>query len=62
MTYNGTVNSKVKFNPQNHLIYGQHHCGKDCNARGIITLGYRGGGHKHLYCQIDRTVVKIRDR
>jgi large subunit ribosomal protein L2 len=28
-------------------------CGKGCNARGIITAGHRGGGHKRLYRQID---------
>ncbi|YP_006460379.1 ribosomal protein L2 (chloroplast) [Vigna unguiculata] len=52
-TRNGTVDSQVKSNPRNHLIYGQHRCGKGRNARGIITAGHRGGGHKRLYRQID---------
>ncbi|KAJ0798864.1 putative ribosomal protein L2 [Helianthus annuus] len=43
----------VKSNPRNNLIYGQHHCGKGRNARGIITAGHRGGGHKRLYRKID---------
>ncbi|XP_076946262.1 small ribosomal subunit protein uS11c-like [Bidens hawaiensis] len=42
-TRNGTVDSQVKSNPRNNLIYGQHHCGKGRNARGIITAGHRGG-------------------
>jgi len=50
---NGTVDSQVKFNPRNHLIYGQHHCGKGHNARRIITAGPRKWGHKSLYHQID---------
>ncbi|KAG4938796.1 hypothetical protein JHK86_036072 [Glycine max] len=48
-TRNGAVDSQVKSNPRNHLIYGQHRCGKGRNARGIITAGHRGGGHKRLY-------------
>nr|YP_010046503.1 ribosomal protein L2 [Lablab purpureus]YP_010046526.1 ribosomal protein L2 [Lablab purpureus]YP_010253610.1 ribosomal protein L2 [Phaseolus lunatus]YP_010253631.1 ribosomal protein L2 [Phaseolus lunatus]QPJ78249.1 ribosomal protein L2 [Lablab purpureus]QPJ78250.1 ribosomal protein L2 [Lablab purpureus]QTZ17887.1 ribosomal protein L2 [Phaseolus lunatus]QTZ17909.1 ribosomal protein L2 [Phaseolus lunatus] len=52
-TRNGAVDSQVKSNPRNHLIYGQHRCGKGRNARGIITAGHRGGGHKRLYRQID---------
>nr|ADZ36331.1 ribosomal protein L2 [Enkianthus perulatus] len=54
-TRNGTVESQVKpkSNPRNNLIYGEHHCGKGRNARGIITVGHRGGGHKRLYRQID---------
>ena len=53
-TRNGTVDSRqVKSNPRNHLIYGQHRCGKGRNARGIITAGHRGGGHKRLYRKID---------
>ncbi|XP_052625281.1 50S ribosomal protein L2, chloroplastic [Lactuca sativa] len=52
-TRNGAVDSKVKSNPRNNLIYGQHHCGKGRNARGIITAGHRGGGHKRLYRKID---------
>jgi len=47
-TRNGAVDSQVK---SNRLIYGQH--GKGRNARGIITAGHRGGGHKRLYCKID---------
>ncbi|PIN02517.1 hypothetical protein CDL12_24969 [Handroanthus impetiginosus] len=35
------------------VIYGQHHCGKGRNARGIITARHRGGGHKRLYRKID---------
>ncbi|KAK1257130.1 hypothetical protein QJS04_geneDACA022965 [Acorus gramineus] len=31
----------------------EHHCGKGRNARGIITAGHRGGGHKRLYRKID---------
>ncbi|XP_059664194.1 large ribosomal subunit protein uL2cy-like [Cornus florida] len=30
-----------------------HRCGKGRNARGIITAGHRGGGHKRLYRKID---------
>ncbi|KAL0912906.1 hypothetical protein M5K25_016322 [Dendrobium thyrsiflorum] len=45
--------SQVKSNPRKILIYGQHRCGKDRNARGIITAGHRGGGHKRLYRKID---------
>nr|YP_010519340.1 ribosomal protein L2 [Camellia lipingensis]YP_010519363.1 ribosomal protein L2 [Camellia lipingensis]YP_010955716.1 ribosomal protein L2 [Camellia rubimuricata]YP_010955739.1 ribosomal protein L2 [Camellia rubimuricata]UXO96327.1 ribosomal protein L2 [Camellia lipingensis]UXO96350.1 ribosomal protein L2 [Camellia lipingensis]WMY24376.1 ribosomal protein L2 [Camellia rubimuricata]WMY24399.1 ribosomal protein L2 [Camellia rubimuricata] len=52
-TRNGTVDSQVKSNPRNNLIYGQHSCGKGRNARGIITAGHRGGGHKRLYRKID---------
>ncbi|QCD92446.1 photosystem II CP47 chlorophyll apoprotein [Vigna unguiculata] len=37
-TRNGAVDSQVKSNPRNNLIYGQHHCGKGRNARGIITI------------------------
>ncbi|KAL4270263.1 hypothetical protein AHAS_AhasUnG0107700 [Arachis hypogaea] len=42
-TRNGAVDSQVKSNPRNNLIYGQHRCGKGRNARGIITAGHRGG-------------------
>nr|YP_002456499.1 ribosomal protein L2 [Trifolium subterraneum]ACF20580.1 ribosomal protein L2 [Trifolium subterraneum] len=49
-TRNGAVDSQVK---SNRLISGQHHCGKGRNARGIITAGHRGGGHKRLYRKID---------
>nr|YP_009907302.1 ribosomal protein L2 [Heptapleurum actinophyllum]QLI53655.1 ribosomal protein L2 [Heptapleurum actinophyllum] len=52
-TRNRAVDSQVKSNPRNNLIYGQHHCGKGRNARGIITAGHRGGGHKRLYRKID---------
>nr|QXJ80158.1 ribosomal protein L2 [Celastrus orbiculatus] len=52
-TRNGAVDSQVKSNKRNNLIYGQHRCGKGRNARGIITAGHRGGGHKRLYRQID---------
>ncbi|XP_035830752.1 50S ribosomal protein L2, chloroplastic-like [Helianthus annuus] len=46
-TRNGTVDSQVKSNPRNNLIYGQHQCGKGRDAKGIITTGHRGGGHKY---------------
>nr|YP_009860377.1 ribosomal protein L2 [Santalum album]YP_010827670.1 ribosomal protein L2 [Santalum leptocladum]YP_010827742.1 ribosomal protein L2 [Santalum boninense]YP_010827814.1 ribosomal protein L2 [Santalum ellipticum]YP_010827886.1 ribosomal protein L2 [Santalum lanceolatum]YP_010827958.1 ribosomal protein L2 [Santalum paniculatum]YP_010828030.1 ribosomal protein L2 [Santalum pyrularium]YP_010828102.1 ribosomal protein L2 [Santalum yasi]YP_010828246.1 ribosomal protein L2 [Santalum acuminatum]WF len=52
-TRNGAVDSQVKSNPRTNLIYGQHRCGKGRNARGIITAGHRGGGHKRLYRKID---------
>uniref|UniRef100_A0A1P8DHJ5 Large ribosomal subunit protein uL2c n=1 Tax=Tylosema esculentum TaxID=189976 RepID=A0A1P8DHJ5_9FABA len=52
-TRNGAVDSRVKSNPRNNLIYGQHRCGKGRNARGIITARHRGGGHKRLYRKID---------
>nr|UXR13870.1 ribosomal protein L2 [Asarum sieboldii] len=52
-TRNGAVDSQVKSNPRNNLIYGQRRCGKGRNARGIITAGHRGGGHKRLYRKID---------
>nr|YP_010193490.1 ribosomal protein L2 [Zostera nigricaulis]YP_010193512.1 ribosomal protein L2 [Zostera nigricaulis]YP_010574307.1 ribosomal protein L2 [Zostera muelleri]YP_010574329.1 ribosomal protein L2 [Zostera muelleri]QZQ52710.1 ribosomal protein L2 [Zostera nigricaulis]QZQ52732.1 ribosomal protein L2 [Zostera nigricaulis]UZH94318.1 ribosomal protein L2 [Zostera muelleri]UZH94340.1 ribosomal protein L2 [Zostera muelleri]WNV62054.1 ribosomal protein L2 [Zostera muelleri] len=52
-TRNRAVDSQVKSNPRKNLIYGQHHCGKGRNARGIITAGHRGGGHKRLYRKID---------
>nr|YP_009751071.1 ribosomal protein L2 [Pittosporum kerrii]YP_009751093.1 ribosomal protein L2 [Pittosporum kerrii]YP_010152579.1 ribosomal protein L2 [Pittosporum tobira]YP_010152601.1 ribosomal protein L2 [Pittosporum tobira]YP_010541445.1 ribosomal protein L2 [Pittosporum crispulum]YP_010541467.1 ribosomal protein L2 [Pittosporum crispulum]YP_010541530.1 ribosomal protein L2 [Pittosporum kunmingense]YP_010541552.1 ribosomal protein L2 [Pittosporum kunmingense]YP_010541615.1 ribosomal protein L2 [Pittos len=52
-TRNRTVYSQVKSNPRNNLIYGQHRCSKGRNARGIITAGHRGGGHKRLYRKID---------
>nr|QXO05021.1 ribosomal protein L2 [Odontochilus elwesii]QXO05042.1 ribosomal protein L2 [Odontochilus elwesii]QXO05107.1 ribosomal protein L2 [Odontochilus tortus]QXO05128.1 ribosomal protein L2 [Odontochilus tortus] len=52
-TRNGAVDSQVKSNPRKNLIYGQHRCGKGRNARGIITVGHRGGGHKRLYRKID---------
>nr|WPV73447.1 ribosomal protein L2 [Dioscorea polystachya] len=52
-TRNGAVDSQVKSNLRNNLISGQHRCGKGRNARGIITAGHRGGGHKRLYRKID---------
>ena len=52
-TGNRAVDSQVKSNPRNNLIYGQHHCGKGRNSRGIITAGHRGGGHKRLYRKIN---------
>nr|YP_010439790.1 ribosomal protein L20 [Ventilago harmandiana]YP_010439812.1 ribosomal protein L20 [Ventilago harmandiana]UTC34186.1 ribosomal protein L20 [Ventilago harmandiana]UTC34208.1 ribosomal protein L20 [Ventilago harmandiana] len=52
-TRKGAVDGQVKSNPRNNLIYGQHRCGKGRNARGIITAGHRGGGHKRLYRKID---------
>ncbi|KAL2930280.1 50S ribosomal protein L2 chloroplastic [Bienertia sinuspersici] len=52
-TRNGAVDIQVKSNSRNNLIYGQHHCGKGRNARGIITVRHRGGGHKRLYRKID---------
>nr|AVY52527.1 ribosomal protein L2 [Chimaphila japonica] len=50
---NGTVDSQTKSNSRNNLTDGLHHCGKGRNARGIITAGHRGGGHKRLYRKID---------
>ena len=52
-TGNRAVDSQVKSNPRNNLIYGQRRCGKGRNARGIITARHRGGGHKRLYRKID---------
>ncbi|KAK8288935.1 hypothetical protein V6Z11_D07G153700 [Gossypium hirsutum] len=52
-THNGVVDSKVKSNPQNNLIYEQHRCGKGRNTRGTITARHRGGGHKRLYLTIE---------
>nr|ASD34377.1 ribosomal protein L2 [Actinidia kolomikta]AUB30108.1 ribosomal protein L2 [Actinidia arguta] len=53
-TEDSQVKSKqVKSNRRNNLISGQHACGKGRNARGIITAGHRGGGHKRLYRKID---------
>nr|AKZ31311.1 ribosomal protein L2 [Coopernookia polygalacea] len=52
-TRNGTIDSQMKSNPVKNLIYGQHHCGKGRNDRGIITAWHRGGGHKRLYRKID---------
>nr|UEE83341.1 ribosomal protein L2 [Epilobium palustre] len=52
-TRNGAVDSQVKSNTRTNLIYGQHRCSKGRNARGIITAGHRGGGHKRLYRKID---------
>ncbi|KAF3455795.1 hypothetical protein FNV43_RR00437 [Rhamnella rubrinervis] len=52
-TCNGAVDSQVKSNLQNNLIYEQHRCGKGRNARGIIIEGHREGGHKRLYRKID---------
>ncbi|KAK7840339.1 50s ribosomal protein l2 [Quercus suber] len=52
-TCNGVVDSQVKSNPQNNLIYRQHHCSKGHNSRGIIVVGHREGGHKRLYRKID---------
>ncbi|KAI5659961.1 hypothetical protein M9H77_28755 [Catharanthus roseus] len=37
----------------NGTVDSQHRCGKGRNARGIITAGHRGGGHKRLYRKID---------
>ena len=52
-TRNRVVDNQVKSNPWNNLIYGQHRCGKGRNARKIITVGHKGGGHKCLYHKID---------
>ena len=52
-TCNGVVDSQVKSNPRNNLIYRQHHCSKGRNARGIIAAGHKEGGHKRLYRKID---------
>ena len=50
----------MKSNPRNNLIYGKHRCGKVRNARGIISAGHRGGGHKCLYRKIDSCLLKSR--
>nr|YP_010046167.1 ribosomal protein L2 [Nardostachys jatamansi]QPG86299.1 ribosomal protein L2 [Nardostachys jatamansi] len=52
-TRNGTIDGQVKSNPPKNLISGQRRCGKGRNARGIITAGHRGGGHKRLYRKIN---------
>ncbi|KAL2943468.1 50S ribosomal protein L2 chloroplastic [Bienertia sinuspersici] len=52
-TRKGVVDNQVKSNSRNNLIYGQRHCGKGRNARGIITARHRVGGHKRLYRKID---------
>nr|YP_010832201.1 ribosomal protein L2 [Astragalus vulpinus]WFG51335.1 ribosomal protein L2 [Astragalus vulpinus]WFG51411.1 ribosomal protein L2 [Astragalus vulpinus] len=52
-TRNGAVGSQVKSNSRNRLISGKRRCSKGRNARGIITAGHRGGGHKRLYRKID---------
>ena len=52
-THKEAVDKQVKSNPRNNLIYRKHCCGKGCNAREIITIGHRGGGHKRLYRKID---------
>ncbi|KAL4363372.1 hypothetical protein GQ457_04G018310 [Hibiscus cannabinus] len=57
-TRNGAVDSQVKSNPRNNLIYGQHRCGKGRNAKGIITTRHRGGGYKRLYRKIDFDEMK----
>ncbi|KAK8285289.1 hypothetical protein V6Z12_D08G214800 [Gossypium hirsutum] len=56
-THNGAIDSQVKSNPRNNLIYGQHHCGKGHNSRGIITARHRGGGHQRLYHIYGRIVT-----
>ncbi|XP_031403614.1 uncharacterized protein LOC116212973 isoform X2 [Punica granatum] len=38
---------------RNDLISGQHGRSEGRNARGIITAGHRGGGHKRLYRKIN---------
>nr|YP_010760475.1 ribosomal protein L2 [Cuscuta nevadensis]WEY30418.1 ribosomal protein L2 [Cuscuta nevadensis] len=35
-----------------NLISGKRYCGQGRNAKGIITIRHRGGGHKHLYRKI----------
>ncbi|KAH1228211.1 50S ribosomal protein L2-B, chloroplastic [Glycine max] len=35
------------------MVKGWHSDGKGRNAKGIITVGHRGGGHKRLYRKID---------
>nr|QEG98418.1 ribosomal protein L2 [Burmannia itoana] len=52
-THNVAVDNQAKYNIRNNLIYGTHRCSKGRNARGIITVGHRGGGHKRLYRKID---------
>ncbi|KAK5837600.1 hypothetical protein PVK06_006326 [Gossypium arboreum] len=41
-TRNGAVDSQVKSNPRNNLIYGQHRCGKGRNARESLPQGIEG--------------------
>lgn len=43
-TCNGAVDSQVKSNTRNNLIYGQHRC-KGRNARGIISIKRKGLFH-----------------
>ncbi|KAK4718016.1 hypothetical protein R3W88_016354 [Solanum pinnatisectum] len=38
-TRNGTVDSQVKSNPRNNLIYGQRRCGKGRNAEESLPQG-----------------------
>nr|YP_010760535.1 ribosomal protein L2 [Cuscuta polyanthemos]WEY30478.1 ribosomal protein L2 [Cuscuta polyanthemos] len=45
-----TRTSKTK---SKNLISGKQRCSKGRNARGIITIRHRGGGHKRLYRKID---------
>nr|YP_010760056.1 ribosomal protein L2 [Cuscuta corymbosa var. stylosa]WEY29951.1 ribosomal protein L2 [Cuscuta corymbosa var. stylosa] len=47
-TRNSTGHAKSK-----NLISGKRHCGKGRNARGIITIRHRGGGHKRLYRKVN---------
>ena len=41
-TRNGTVDSQVKSNPRNNLIYGQHHCGKVVMPEESLPQGIEG--------------------
>uniref|UniRef100_A0A7N0U3C8 Uncharacterized protein n=1 Tax=Kalanchoe fedtschenkoi TaxID=63787 RepID=A0A7N0U3C8_KALFE len=41
-TRKGAADNQVKSNAQKNLIYRQHHCSKDHNAKSIITSGHRG--------------------
>ena len=52
-TWNATIDSQVKSNTWNNLIYKQHHCGKGCNTREIIIARHKRGGHKCLYRKIN---------
>ncbi|KAH1098036.1 hypothetical protein J1N35_014957 [Gossypium stocksii] len=52
-THNGAVDSQVKSNPRNNLIYRQHRCGKGRNGKGIITARHRGEDHKRLCRKIN---------
>lgn len=49
-TQNQTATGQAK---AKNLISGKRCCSNGRNARGIITIRHRGGGHKRLYRKID---------